>query len=396
LSFDLRIATPDDHEAIQRLVRHAFMTDLSAAPPDPERPTVPDERRLVAVDAAGQVVGHLGVWELGHWLGGRCVKTGGVSAVVVDPVWRGRGVGGALLRAGLDAMADRGEHLATLFALTRGVYRRLGWEVAGERPAWHLRTAALGSVPAARDVELVAATPGDVAAMAALEARLAPDTNGMLARGEAFARRSLVIDEGHAGFLVHREGELTGYVVLSHGRDEDEDALFSLQVRELVAADAASWTALLRLLGSHASGARTVALIGPPSPPWELLLPERALRADPGSWRWMSRAVDLAGVVAARGWPEQVETTVELLVTDPVLEANAGHWRLSVAAGTGRLERGGAGDVRLDVGAATSLLTGWADPAALRQAGRLEGDARAVAGLAAATAAPTPWVRDFF
>jgi predicted acetyltransferase len=396
VSFDVRTAGPDDHEGIQALVRHAFFADLSAPGPEPAAPTVPDERRLVAVDGRDRVVGHLGVWELGHWLHGRRVPTGGVSAVVVDPTWRGRGVGSALLREGLEAMAARHEQLATLFALTRGVYRRHGFEVAGERPGLRLATAALLELPSPPDVELAPATPDDVPAMAALEARLARDEHGMLARTESFARRALQVDGEHAAFLARRDGRLVGHVVLAHRRGREQDELFRLEARELVAADEAAHRALLLLLGGHASGARTVELIARPEP-LELLLPERALHADPGSWRWMCRAVDLAGAVGSRGWPATARVEVDLDVADATLPANAGRWHLSVADGVGHLERGGSGRVRIDVGALTSLLTGWATPAVLRAAGRVDGATSAdLEALTTATAGPTPWVRDFF
>jgi predicted acetyltransferase len=396
VSFDLRPAGPDDHEQIQHLVRHAFFSDLAAPGPEPGAPTVPDDRRLVAVADDGRVVGHLGVWELGHWLHGGRVPAGGVSAVVVDPTWRARGVGSALLRRGLAAMAKRGEHLATLFPLTRGVYRRLGFEVAGERPGLRLATTPLAALAPADDVELVVAAPEDVPAMAALEADLAAREHGMLARNPTFARRALQVEGEHAGFIAHRGGEPTGHVVLAHRRGDGEDELFRLQVRELVAADAPTLRALLRLLGAHASGARTVELIARPEP-LELLLPERALHLDPGSWRWMSRAVDLPGVIATRGWPAGVRAEVDLEVEDPVLPDNAGRWHLAVGDGRGRLERGGSGRVRVDIGALTSLLTGWATPGALDAAGRIGvADRRDLEALATLSAGPTPWVRDFF
>lgn len=391
----IRPAGTDDHAAIHRLTSHAFAADL-AATPDPEAPRVDDDRRLVA-EAEGRLVGHVGAWPLGHWLAGARVPTGGVCAVAVDPAWRGRGVGRRLLHEALEAMAGRGEALATLFPLTRGVYRSLGWEVAGERPVWRIGTDALAGLPTPAGVDLRPGGAADVESMAALEARLAPRAHGMLARPAVFARRALAPGEGDAVYLAHRDGALSGYVVYRHAAASAPGELFTLRVRELVAADGASEQALWWLLGGHASGARAVEAPGPPAHPLELALPERSLAAAAGWWRWMTRVVDAPAAVAARGWPADVDATVELAIADPHRPANDGAWRLVVGGGQGRLERGGRGLVRLDVGALAPLLTGWVSPSALAHAGRLSApDTASLAPLERALAGPPPWVRDFF
>lgn len=397
MSFHVRVPTAEDRPQIHRLIRHAFATDL-AETFDADRPTVPDDRRLVA-EADGRVVGHVGVWPLGHWLGGRRVATGGVSAVAIDPAWRGRGVGTRLLTDALAAMRDRGEALATLFPLTRAVYRRLGWEVAGERPEWRLATDALAALPAAGDVELVPGDHGALDAMHELETRLAPGIHGMLDRPREFARRALEPGQGHAVYLARRDGGLVGYVIYAHAASGAPDELFTLRVRELVAADGATELTLWRLLGSHASGAHTVSAVGPPAPLLELFLPERALQPAAVAWRWMTRVVDLRGVVEQRGWPAGVRMVADLDVTDPLpttAATTAGRWRLEVADGHATLTPGGEGRVRLDVGAAATLLTGWASPRTLAHAGRLEASPSDLDGLDVALAGRTPWVRDFF
>lgn len=391
----IRPPTADDRPAVERLVAHAFFDDLGRTL-DPDRIRPDDDRSLVA-EVDGALVGHVAVWPLGHWLGGGRVPTGGVAAMAVDPAVRGRGVGRDLLRAALGAMADRGEALATLYPLTRGVYRRLGWEIAGERPTWRIATDALARLDADPTVALSPGTAGDVPELARLEARLAPGEQGMLARPERFARRPLAGNPDDATYLARRDGELVGYVVYAHAPSPAPDAMFELRVRELVAADGGAQRTLLRLLGAHVSGAHAVETVGPPVPLLELELPERALQPTPVTWRWMTRVVDAPAAVAARGWPDGIDVRVDLDLTDHELDANHGRWQLEVSGGEGRLVPGGRGTVGLDVATLAPLLTGWAGPRRLARAGRLHGaDDGDLAGLERALAGPTPWIRDFF
>jgi predicted acetyltransferase len=111
----------------------------------------------------------------------------------------------------------------------------------------------------------------------------------------------------------------------------------------------------------------------------------------------MLRLVDAAQAIAARGYPPGVRATVALELADDECPANAGRFVLVVADGSGRLERGGRGDVRLGVGAFASLYSGWASAATLARTGLLAGAADAdLAALDAAFAGSSPWLLDEF
>lgn len=392
----IRTATDDDLEVCAHLVRRAFSVTPGQAP-RADRPTVDTDRRLVA-ELDGRIVGHLGAWPLGHFLGGRRIDTAGISAVAVAPEARGRGVGSALVRAGLDAARERGEPLSSLFPLTRHVYRRHGYELAGTFPEVELSVDALNGLPApAGDVTVEPGAPDDLDEMLALEQRLATTEPGMLARRRTFARRSLEPGEHGAIALARRAGRLTGYVVYGHDTTTETGAFYRLDVHELVGEDADTLRALWRVLGSSASAARTATAVVAPEDPLELWLPERAWRTRTESWRWMLRLVDPVAAVAARGWPAQVRGSCHLDVVDPTWPDRGGPYVLEVAGGEAVLEPGGDGRVRTDVGALASWFTGWATATRLVRAGRVtdatDGD---LAFLDAATAGPTPWLRTFF
>ncbi|HKJ55097.1 MAG TPA: GNAT family N-acetyltransferase, partial [Nitriliruptoraceae bacterium] len=109
----VRAFRPEDAQAALDLRVAAFSTSMHAEVDDTDI-YAPDDHRLVAVDG-GRVVGHLAVWPFGQTIGGRVVPMGGVGGVAVAPDRRGRGVGSALLGAGLDLMADHGLIVSTLY-----------------------------------------------------------------------------------------------------------------------------------------------------------------------------------------------------------------------------------------------------------------------------------------
>ncbi len=395
----IRPYTDDDLDAAHTLSMRAF-SSRPGTPRDPDRPLVPTDRRLVA-ELDGRVVGHLGAWELGQWFAGRRVPVAGIAGVTVAPEVRGRGVGSALVRAGLEAAVARGEPVATLYPLTRAVYRAHGFELAGTHPAATVTSAALARLPRpSADVRVLPGGPEDLEEMTALEREVAAATGaGALDRSPPFAARVLRPGDHHRVVLVRREDVLVGYAVYEHVEPApgDTTSFFRLDVDELVGRDADALLALYRTLGSHASGATFVRLLVAPEDPLDLLLPERAWRDHETVWRWMSRLVDPPAAIVARGWPDHVRVRVELDLADPVWPERGGAWTLEVDGGEAALSPGGRGTVALDAGAMASWFTGYQSATRLASVGRVRtSDRSALLDLDAATAGPTPWARSFF
>lgn len=398
MTVTVRPLTPDDHEVVHRLALRAFSPSPGEAY-DPDRPRPDDDRRLVA-ELHGRVVGHLGAWPLGHHLGGRSIPAAGIGVVVVAPEARGAGVGGALLRAGLDAARDRGEPLASLLPLTRHVYRRQGFELAGGWPQIEVAVAALASLPAPVEVgEPVEVGPGtvdDVAACLALEQRLVADeAAGGLVRPEPFGRRALDPGKDRALVLARRDGELVGYLAYGHAEPRDDHELYRLDVGELVATDPGARVALWRVLGSSASAARSVTAVVAPDDPLHLLLPEQAVSLPRVPWHWMLALLDPPAAIAARGWPDHLDVAVPLSITSP--DGTSASKVLEVRAGEGQLTPGGEGRVRVDLGALAAWFTGFQSGRRLASIGRLRDASTAdLDALDAATRGPVPWIRTFF
>ena len=91
----------------------------------------PDQRLLVAEDG-GRLMGSAHVMVLRH-IGRSLPRSAVVEGVVVNPAYRGRGVGAALMRAAAEAAREAGCYKLTLTSnLARTgahrFYSRLGWK----------------------------------------------------------------------------------------------------------------------------------------------------------------------------------------------------------------------------------------------------------------------------
>jgi predicted acetyltransferase len=296
-------------------------------------------------------------------------------------------------------MRERGEVISSLFPATSRLYRRLGWELAGACAWRSLAPASLGALPRAGQARVRPLEERDFEAVRGCYERMAAPTNGFLERGERgwrahrerWRRRSTFVaedaDGGVAGWLVYRQ------------LDGEYSALggpFQLAVDDVGWTTREAGLALWHLIGSWATQTDRVIYRSGPEDPLLLLAPEQELRTL-AEVRWMTRVVDVAGAVAARGFPAGLSLAVSFELEDEILPENSGVWRLLVEGGRGALERGGAGGARLDVGAFSSLYTGWSTSAGLARAGRLVGgSAEERARLDAAFTGPTPWMLDEF
>lgn len=355
--------------------------------------------RVLGAFEAGRLLAMWAVIGFGQFFGGRAVPMGGVSSVAVVADQRGYGLAPRLARASLPAMRERGEVISSLFPATSRLYRGLGWELAGACSWRSLAPASLGALPRPSGMSLRPLEERDFDAVRRCYDELAAPINGFLERGargwrahrERWRRSSAYVAEDAAGavagWVVHRR--LDGGLSALGGP-------FQLALDDVGWATRDAGLAIWRLLGSWATQVERIVYRGGPEDPLLRLAPEQALETL-AEVRWMTRVVDAPGAVAARGFPEGLSLAVPFELEDALVPENCGAWRLCVEDGRGVLERGGSGGVRLDVGAFSSLYTGWSTTAALARAGRLAGGSAAeLRRLDAAFGGPTPWMMDEF
>jgi predicted acetyltransferase len=349
--------------------------------------------RLAHMD--GEIVGGYMLLPVGQFFGGRSVPAQAVTAVVVHPAWRRRGVAGALMRDCIAFARERGAAVAPLHGATVRLYRRWGWEVCSQTLRQIVRTAALTGFSGSGRVR----SNPDRAAVEALRRAHLVRCDGPLDRPDWFL--SVQWDPGHGATPRFEygwyEGEtLTGYV--RYESERQPGTWIRLRVQEFIAKTLNATRGLLGFLGGQESQSSDVvfvhsALVDVSPLLWLLPEPHRNLEVQ-GFLCWMQRIVNVEAAMAARGWPARAAGRVELEVTDPVTGVE--RLVLEVEGGSARVTQGGSGAIRCGIGA----LSAWYSSALRAQdavrLGLLEGDADVVAEMDGLVAGGLSWMPDYF
>lgn len=386
------LADDDEQRAAAELGRLAFGGSRLA--PDAPLPPRPGRIMWGAFDG-GRLVAMVGDWQQDQWYGGRLVPASGISAVAVGAGDRSKGHAKRLLAVVLEGARDRGAVVSTLFPTAPALYRQLGWELTGAFSYWDLQTSWLAGLRAPAGTTIRPATPDDREAILAVYADLARGSSGYLERSDArFPRWPFNPDTGLDGVTVAvgGSGRIDGFTTWVRGHGMGRDT--RLTVHDLHGRTRDATLALLADLGSWDAVAPTLTVLLPrPDPAWWLIPNGVPLARE--THHWMTRVVDLKAAVEARGWPANIEVSVDLEVTDEVCPWNAGRFTLAVADGKGSLTPGGAGDVSIGGPGLGVLFAGGTNAATMRRAG-LIGGAGSDAALDALMAGPAPSTVDHF
>ncbi len=383
---------PGDEEQRLALGREVF-GNRSYDPPPPLHPAAAD---LCVYDGAELVAGAACI-SMGQYFGGVRVAMGGLASVAVRPDRRGSGVAKRLVRASLEAMAERGEVISMLYPTTAQLYRHLGYEIAGGHGESAIPIDRLPSATKMSQPEIV--DPGDVALERRLYTEVAPHGHGWIDRSDSLWERTtwfVAHQQTARVYAGRRDGRIVWTVRYSQTTPSGSDRWYDIEVDDLVALDRSALVDALAFLGANGTVAGRIVTTAAPMAIAQAL--DHAPALNPVSWHpWMLRIVDVAGAMQARR-PLGYETArVELSVHDDVLVANSRRWVVELADGIVTVEPGGSGTVELTVGTLASLYTGWLDPrrAAIddQLIGAGPGDLEALRRL---FTAPAPWCPDFF
>ncbi len=336
---------------------------------------------------------------MGQFFGGVSFPMLGIAGVAVRPEYRGQGVAKMMMRSLVEEISLSGAPLSTLFASTMPLYRSVGYELAGQ---WPQLTLDLQTLPASRlqncsEMKVRPLRPNDQEAVRQLYRLHAPDTSGMLDRGDYIWSRIFTPRQGGArGYLIEdAQSQLQGYVILRYGDPSPADHRYDLQILDLMAATADASGALLALLSSYRSLAGAITANLPAHHPLFLMLPEQSWKQQT-EVHWLVRILNLKGALEQRRYPARSRAQLHLEVDDPLLPVNHGRFTLTVGDGHGELSKGGRGDLRLSIKAVSPLFSGLLSARALEVSGRIEGSPQAIETADALFSSPIPWQPDMF
>ncbi|MBC3762576.1 GNAT family N-acetyltransferase [Quadrisphaera oryzae] len=406
---EVRAVTEGEQLEWARASRRTFLNPgkVTAEHVEQRRPAWQGQRLTGAFEGA-RVVGTYRSWD---WPlpvpggPGHQVLADHVSTVTVAPTHRRRGLLTQMITADLRAARERGVPLAYLVAGEAPIYGRYGFGPAVSGQTLEVRApAALAHLPAgAEDVGVELVQDADLRADApALHAAVAAGRPGAVRRPDHYwddllglapgpdhdakALRPALLARDAAGAAVG----VARYRTRERWEGMRHDTV--LEVHDLFAATGAAHAALWRHLLSVDLVDRVRATERPADDPLPHLLhdPRRAIGGE-GSDQFWARLLDVPAALGARGWLGPPGACV-LEVHDP-LGLAGGRWRLDLEGGrVVAVPTAAEPDVTCDVGALSAAYLGETPLVALAAAGRVRGEAAAVARLSAQLAwQPTAW-----
>jgi len=380
-SVRLRQGTADDHEAIVDLMSYVFHHDFDEENRQLDKLTWEPDRSIVA-DDAGSIVGHTTALTRDLTVPGGVVPAAHVTGVGVAPTHRRRGLLRAMMHRQLGEVAEAGrEPIAVLWASETTIYPRFGYGPAASVLSIHAMSRELRVRPEAPGADRRLRLVDPKAArddLAAIYQRVCASRVGWSSRPgnwwdfhladlkdnrDGATKRHGVICDGP-------DGRPAGYALWRvKGRWDDYGPDAEVRVTHVAADDPAVYAALWRfLLGIDL--ARSLHYdFGAVDEPLPLIVDEpRRLGRKYEEALWV-RVVDVPGALEARRYLTPVDVVLE--VTDPLLPANSGRWRLTGGpdkAGCVRTDE--SPDLTLSITDLGALYLGGTSLSALLAAGR--------------------------
>lgn len=371
MTMELRALTPDDDEAMSRLMSEAFAGGSRPASPEPEEGKnrvstilgVFDEARLVAAAVIHDL--HL-IW------GGTDIPMGGLAGVACAAEQRGRGHVARLLAESLRVMHEAGQWTSGLYPFAYAFYRRHGWEWVGEKRRYNVPTSEIRASPDGKHVRCYDG-PDALKVVRPVYEAFARRHRGMATRTDPkpdFWKRVLDHHDNRTTYVqVYHDPETDqaeGYLTFRYPHVSETG-----HVGEFFANTPAAYRGLLSVLHYYGTQVQRVEFSAPTDDPLPLHVMHHDLHTATGPL-FMGRVVDVAPAFAALTPAPSLTGRVILQVSDGSCEWNNQTFAVAVEAGQVAAEvTQDAPGISLDIQAFSQAYWGQPSLDLLRAAGRL-------------------------
>lgn len=343
--------------------------------------------------------------------GGASVPTAAVTVVTVHPPYRRRGLLSAMMRHQLESVAERGEPLAALWASESLIYGRFGYGPAVSRLQLRGRSRALDYLPAVTTGGSVDELTREqfLAVVGPLHERLRRERPGTMARPADHSWQFALFDQPFARdgatelrHVVHwsEAGEVDGFATYRFKEAQtitEPDS--EVRIGELWAEDPVAHSTLWRYLLDLDLARRFRTRNAPSDEPLRLLVRDaRAVGTEVLDALYV-RLVDVPAALRARAYAAPADVVLE--VTDDLLPANTGRWRLRTdgPAGSTTVERStDPADLSLGVLELGTVYLGGVRLSDLHRVARVTEHAPGAVATASTALSwhRDPWCPDFF
>lgn len=396
---EIRGYRKEDRKALGHLLALAFggTDEEGESHVDPEHNRRLDPELVYVAEEEGAPRATATELPLQVYVDGNAVRMGGVAAVATHPAHRRQRLAGSLMRSVLHGMRERGVHLSLLAPFNHSFYRAHGYELATEAIRYTLSPGELPTSPEQSHVR--AYRKVDLSAMQSLLEAEAVRYPLCVRRGEGrwlqVLEQEKRRDQGSKGSeaaLYERDGEVEGYVIYRHRKNEksgrEGEPGMMLRVPELVGRTARAREALISFMAAYDPLEWRIDYAVPRGEPLHPFLESSYVRAmvEPEK---MLRLVDVRGALSHLARP--VPEPLVLEVSDDAIPENAGAYTVN----EGNVIRGSAAPerVKLDVRQLAQLYAGYISAEQLHRRGLVApGSERARELLGAIFPTGDPWV----
>ena len=294
----------------------------------------------------GRITGAFRTYSLTQYLHGCAYPMMGLAAVAVDETARRRGIGRRLCLEAVHIARERGDVLSALYPFRPSFYTALGWGYVGEMHAFRFRPE---SLQVSHCGVVQRAAPSTTNAIAACYARVAHESNGLIARTPRIWRQHLESETTYAYLTGGTRVE--GYLIARFNKGSAPDER-SLYIHELLAENADAYRTLLGWIAAQRDEWRVILYdaspdenfahrLADPRPPGyrsarHLWAPvHRSIRGP------MLRVLDVPAALERRvRWGPSAPLRFSLEIDDGIVPENAGPFGLDFDGRAVRVTRG--------------------------------------------------------